>query len=153
MNRLAMRFWTKVAITTTDQCWEWKASKRPLGYGQFRYIGSKYKHAHWVAHELIKGPVPADKMVLHSCDNRGCVNPGHLRIGTAKDNRQDTILRNRHNAAKGEQHHKSRLSLVAAKEIKKLLSEGVKPMDISRQFNIGHSSVYQIRDGVLWKHA
>ena len=50
--------------------------------------------AHRVAWEIHnKRPVPEDLFVLHSCDIKNCVNPHHLRLGTAKDNAADAVAR------------------------------------------------------------
>jgi hypothetical protein len=89
------RFWNKVEVTTDSSlCWEWKAAKAPNGYGRFG-MGSKVIQAHRVAWELIYGSIPDKLYVLHSCDNRGCMNPSHLFLGTYKDNMQDCSRKGR----------------------------------------------------------
>ncbi len=85
------RFQDKVDIKGPNDCWEWKATISH-GYGNFS-IYSKMKTAHRVAWEIVNGPIPEDKMILHSCDNPLCVNPNHLRLGTNKDNMHDRAFR------------------------------------------------------------
>jgi hypothetical protein len=84
------RFWSKVNIGTEHECWEWK---RPVssGYGRFyvsREVGSVQAHAFSLS--LISQPPDAEHtFALHSCDNRPCVNPGHLRWGDHQMNMDD----------------------------------------------------------------
>jgi hypothetical protein len=75
-------------------CWIWTGRRYTKGYGQASFRGRNIR-AHRYAYEAWKGPIPAGMMVLHSCDNPPCVNPDHLRIGTARDNMMDAIQRGR----------------------------------------------------------
>jgi hypothetical protein len=80
-----LREWIRVGrvkIGEIDGCWEWQGAKIN-GYGNLQ-IGKSAMLAHRVVMNA-----PADLMVLHSCDNPGCVNPKHLSLGTAHDNAQD----------------------------------------------------------------
>lgn len=86
------RFWSNVK--TGSDCWEWRGSLFPNGYGIF-YVNDKSVRAHRYSYELHKGTIPKGKMILHSCDNRKCVNPDHLRAGTARDNIMDALERGR----------------------------------------------------------
>lgn len=84
----AERFWSKVE--KGGECWTWTASTlKADGYGQF----GKGERAHRVAWELAYGAIPTGLHVLHHCDNRICVRPGHLYLGTHQDNMRD--VRNR----------------------------------------------------------
>jgi len=51
--------------------------------------------AHRFIYETLIGPIPDGKLVRHSCDNRACINPEHLLLGTSYDNSQDMVSRNR----------------------------------------------------------
>lgn len=73
-------------------CWLWKGSFGPSGYGQFKAFG-KMVGAHRFALELYKGPIPKGKQALHSCDNKACVNPDHLRVGTHTENMAEASSR------------------------------------------------------------
>lgn len=52
-------------------------------------------YAHRVSWELFRGPIPNKLFVLHKCDNKNCINPDHLFLGTAKDNIHDCIRKGR----------------------------------------------------------
>lgn len=86
------RFWEKVDVRSEDECWLWKASIND-GYGYF-WTGYKMEMAHRTSWRLHNGPIPEDKFVLHKCDNRPCINPGHLYLGTKSDNMRDMVIRN-----------------------------------------------------------
>ena len=72
-------------------CWPWIRACTNQGYGAI-WIPNLKKPllAHRVSHELFIGPIPDGMLVLHSCHNKPCIRPGHLRIGTHADNRNDT---------------------------------------------------------------
>jgi HNH endonuclease len=78
-------------------CLVWRGGTDKQGYGRFR-IGGRHGPvigAHRVAWECAHGPIPADRMVLHSCDNRRCIHPTHLRLGTHQENMDDMTERGR----------------------------------------------------------
>ena len=69
------------------------------GYGRVtigdnrRVLAHRYSWAY--AHGVEIDDIPEGFFVLHSCDNPPCVNPNHLRIGTAKENNEDMMSRGR----------------------------------------------------------
>ena len=105
-------FWDKVK--KTDNCWEWIAGKYPNGYGLF-WDGNRHVRAHRFVYNLERGQI-GDLCVLHHCDNRGCVNPAHLFLGTKKDNVQDCVKKGRF--PRNENHGQCKLTDAEVAEIR-----------------------------------
>jgi len=116
----------KYVTTTWDGCWEWIGSKNPKGYGCFRVRGT-LKPAHRVAYDLFVGIIPEGLRVLHKCDNRACVNPKHLWLGTNQDNTNDMISKGRDNLRTQQKYFTREEKLAAHREVGKRYRDRINP--------------------------
>ena len=149
------KFWEKVQ--KTDTCWLWTAATRTPGphggYGKFA-TGRHRKQKNYMAHRfswmLANGPIPQGLCVLHSCDNRLCVNPDHLFLGTQRDNANDMLAKGR--SAKGEKHPHAILSESTVKQIRDAFKGGQTCVSLANQFNIRYVTIQGIIHNRNWKH-
>jgi len=140
---ISERFFEKVSVNENG-CHEWTGCIMPNGYGQFHKDG-KTAYAHRVAYELANG-VAAD-FVLHKCDNRKCVNPGHLFSGTFDDNMADMVAKKRQ--AHGEKNSHAKLN---AEKVKAIRSEVGLHREIGAKYGVTASLVSMIRSGRIWRN-
>lgn len=130
-------------------CIEWVGEKSVYGYGVLREIrlatGSKVFMAHRVAWELTFGAIPKNVLVCHHCDNRSCVNPEHLFLGSHKDNTQDMVHKGR--SASGEKHGNVKLTKQQALIIEHSVCTN---RTLSERYGISESQIRRIRGGKNW---
>jgi hypothetical protein len=140
------RFWS--SVSKSDGCWEW-TGHLVHGYG---YIRKEYRRirAHRASWEMNCGPVPRGLMVLHSCDNRRCVNPAHLRLGNHCENMADRDSRGRQ--AAGSRQHSAKLNDATVVEIKRLLAGGATIKSLAPIYNVSKSTIAAVSSGRLWRH-
>lgn len=133
-------FWLHAEIT--DTCWLWTAAHGYKGYGQFGIDGCLYP-AHRVAYLLSGHFIPEGYQVLHSCDNPPCVNPAHLRAGTAKENSQDMVERGRWRGGHGGPG-RQKLSPREVREICTRLQNGESGRALATEFGVPYTHVYKL---------
>lgn len=93
LPRLTAEMFFERLLVQENGCWNWQGEPDGPGYGATTFNGERWR-THRLAYYLSRGKRPK-RYVLHSCDNRLCCNPGHLREGTQQDNVDDMIERGR----------------------------------------------------------
>lgn len=119
-------------------CWNWKGSISNTGYALIQN-----KIIHREAYKLLKGNIPKGMKVCHSCDNRKCVNPDHLFIGTQKDNIMDMMKKNRGGIRK--------TTTDKVLEIRKDFSKGLSINELCEKFKMNYARIYRIVNRLTWK--
>jgi len=140
------RFESFVMPVPWSGCHEWMGFIPENNYGRFR-IGNKMPLAHRIAYELYIGPIPKGLHVCHTCDNRRCVNPFHLFVGTAKDNAQDKVSKGRSLA--GESHNLAKLT---RDQVEAIREDERFQFEIAADYGVSQSQVSNIKRGKRWEN-
>lgn len=136
----------------SNGCWEWAAAKSSNGYGRWSCQEIGYRdgisshRASWILHN---GKIPNGLFVLHKCDNKCCVNPEHLFLGTQADNMKDRDRKGRGvivipNQAKGDADSSSKLTDVQVYEIRCLRASGYKLKELSEKYVVTQTHISRI---------
>lgn len=150
-------FWSKVDKTPgqgpNGECWEWRAGISSNGYGQSYFFGkTQGKGAHVISWTLTNGPT--NLHVLHHCDNRLCVNPSHLFIGSNLDNTKDRDTKGRHKGGRspGVMNKGAKMSEEDILKIRGMAAGGMTQKSIAKIYNLHHDTILKIVNRKLWKH-
>lgn len=76
-------------------CHIWQKPPNSNGYGQLR-IKQKTTSAHRLSWAARHGRIPAGMVVCHRCDEKLCINPDHLFLGSQGDNMADLKAKRLH---------------------------------------------------------
>ena len=158
----ATRFRSKFHRTrSTRDCWIWQAGLDADGYGVFS-VGGRSRRAHRVSYHLAHGEPPAGR-VLHACGERRCVNPRHLRVGSASENVEDmrihgTLATGDRNGARkhpekilrGTAVASSRLCPASVKAIRRRAQN--EPYGaLAREYGVSTSTISRVVNGQQWR--
>jgi hypothetical protein len=124
-------------------CWMWMLSRGSHGYGNASTPTARVTTAHRASYEAFKGPIPAGMLVQHSCDNRWCVNPDHLSLGTDATNALDKQIKGR--AAK-------KLKPGDVLAIRRRIADGIPMSRVADEFGVDAALVQRINSGHVWRH-
>lgn len=154
------RFHSKYVEDGSSGCWNWIHGKFNTGYGMLSSISGMNRPALWQkktmsAHRVSwmihnKSAIPDGFLICHHCDNRACVNPSHLYLGTSQDNNRDTVRRGRANRLTGSACSWSKLTEENVLEI--LNHEYGKGANkaLSAKFGVSQSQISHVRRGHRW---
>jgi len=151
-ERLIRRFITKADIRGEKDCWNWLAGKNSDGYGNFK-ICNKEELSHRVSYIIHNESIPERLNILHQCNNRKCINPKHLFLGTHQDNMKDMVNKNRsYNCGhRGEDNSCSKLTWKKVKEIREEYIKCKTTQNIlSKKYNVSKGMIYYILKNINW---
>lgn len=132
-----------------NECWLWRgAVYTPSGYGRFAVARTSLP-ASRAAIMLRHGKLGRFQFVCHTFDNRLCVNPKHLWIGTPKDNAQDMVRKKRQVTPIGAANPMTKLS---EDEVRQIRTSNLGHRPIARLLRVDESLIRQIRKGKWWNH-
>jgi DNA-binding XRE family transcriptional regulator len=132
-----IRFWRHVSKKGPDECWIWIGALQLNDYGQFK--AEKKVLAHRFSWEMENGPIPIGLVVCHKCDNRTCVNPRHLFLGTQTDNLQDSISKNRWTN-----------SLLTKEEVIEIFKSSKTQKELAEIYGVSASTINNIKQQYRW---
>lgn len=155
---LEARFWKYVDKRGPDECWPWTAKSKVDGYGVIGTGGRNMPKvlAHRLSWQIHNGGIPHDGsyhgiVVMHKCDNRLCVNPAHLALGTQGDNIRDMDAKGRRvtSPCKGEHNGWSRFT---EQDVRFIRGSQLSNASLGRIFNCRRSTISGIRLRKSWRH-
>lgn len=146
------RFWSYVR--KGRGCWEWQGGFHHAGYGTVRWDG-RPRSAHRVAWTISRGEIPNGLHVCHHCDNKKCVRPSHLFVGTNGDNVRDALAKGRRRFMpdqRGEHNRNAKLTPDIVQAIRNSYGEGSSRETVARRFCISPQTVSDVSRGRSWAH-
>lgn len=154
IDGLEPRFANKVAVR--DECWGWTGATNRTGGGGYGIlsVAGRPTLTHRHAWQLVNGPIPCGMSVLHRCDNRPCIRPDHLFLGTKSDNMRDMVSKGRgwHPVFRGERSKWSRLTASDVVDIRRRKATGESSVSIAARYTTSDNSVNRIVRRARWAH-
>lgn len=146
---LECRFSSMVQRSTPNLCWPWIGYFDPGdGYGRIA-VGGKSRKAHRVALFLKSKMWPPD-LVRHTCDNRLCCNPNHLRDSTHAENMADMKAKGRSNTARGQDSNWAKLT---EHDVRAIRGDcGSSNSAAAKRYGVTRGAIYAVRRGLVWRH-
>lgn len=146
MISLLERFERKYIPEPNSGCWLWLGGIGSGGYGCI-YLNKRQTLAHRTSYEIFVSDVPSGFFVCHACDNKLCVNPEHLFVGTHADNMLDMTKKGR--GSVGERRPRSVLTPAI---VRLILSSSLPNTRLAAEFGVTHQTIWDIRHRRVWRH-
>lgn len=134
---LIRRLVNNLKSANDGECWECR-KVYGFGYGVVRFNGQNIS-AHRAGYIAAHGSIPSNLLACHQCDNPRCCNPDHILMGTASDNAQDALDRNR---IKGKPNG---LTGQEKNRIRELLAEGYSGSSLARWYGVTPNFVCRLK--------
>ena len=131
----------------SNGCWNWNGATAS-GYGVIvlnrkvaaeHEVGRNYQ-THRASYEIHHGPIAAGQVIRHKCDNKLCLNPDHLEVGTQRENIQDAIDRGR------------MVSKLTEKDVDFIRSSTLSQRRLGKLLGVSPTVIWRIRNGNKWRH-
>lgn len=136
-------------VRTNGACWEWTGATKGNGYGH-----TSRGLAHRRSYELFIGAIQDGMDVCHTCDNRACINPTHLFVGSRRENMQDALRKGRlsrgpsHNVRRGEA---SSFAKLGRENVAHIRSSNEPSKVLAARFGVTNDNINRIRRNDTWK--
>lgn len=144
--------WARINKDGPNGCWVYSGASDRRGYGRPATWASgrlKRYYAHRRVYELLVGPIPEGKLVLHRCDNPPCCNPEHLFLGDDRANHADKVAKKRHTW--GELTKRNKLSASQALEVLRAAPRGPYAAEMARALGVSVGTIQSIVARRSWK--
>lgn len=139
---IGQRFWANVDKRSFGECWYWNGYMGSSGYGRFWFNG-KNVPAHRMAWMIRNNrEIPEGMLALHTCDNKRCVNPYHIKVGTQTENVLDSMERTPYRMGMISRFHTGEVQLM-----RELYESGTLQMHIANKFKISRAHVSRLISG------
>ena len=143
---------------SADECWVWQGALNDHGYGRIGSGGGNRTRRRLLAHRVAweihhDEPVPSGMCVCHTCDNRACVNPAHLFLGTNADNMADKAAKGRAIRRTGASNPNTRLTEAQVLEVRRLWPvTTLSQRELGELYGVKRQTITNIISRENWRH-
>jgi len=147
-DKVVRRFWKFTDRRGDNECWIWNGVVNWLGYGRL-LVEYKSTQAHRISWAIHHGEIPDGLHVLHTCNNRQCVNPAHLFLGTQSENTAQAYHDGNLHSMKGEAHPRAKLT---NEKVIQIRNSSDTAAQLAQQYGVNKATIRDILSGRRWKH-